>query len=443
MRSVSGSDRGIGLRIRLRYRVISTSIRSGEVHVASPFVLERRVVGENDMSTKEKIHIESVSTVITAQNSESGSRWKRRGIMLFQLAFSAAIMIWLCVQASRSGAFSELVQHDKNWAYMLLGTLFVGLGVVGTFFRWFRLLRSQGLEVSWSTTFRFSAVGYLMNLAPLGIVGGDLLKSVLIVRHQPNRQADAIASVLMDRVIGLAALFYLITLVAIASGAASFPMPLAEFREIWTQYRVGALASLPGEMIFQLLIWFAFALTLLGSIAMVLVLYPKQTGGRYLLVGLAKIPKVGPKFAALFQGFEKFGKTPYTLCESILLAISFHGCFGLGAWCFAQGLFAQTYSVIYQVLLTSLANSSQVIPLPLGPFELVIDLLYQWVPIYANGPTMKAGEGLIVAIAWRCSFIVVAALLIPCYFLSRSEVRDVQKEIETKETNDTKNRDST
>lgn len=376
------------------------------------------------------------SGAASVRGSESHSRWKRLGIVLFQLAVSAVIMVWLCVQASRSGAFSDLVQHDKHWGYLLLGTLFVGLGVVGTFFRWFRLLRSQGLEVPWSTTFRFSAVGYLMNLAPMGIVGGDLLKSVLIARHQPNRRADAIASVLIDRVIGLAALFYLITIVAIVSGAIRFPIPLVEFREVWTQYRAGSLTLLPGELIFQLLIWFAFALTLLGSIAMVLVLYPKQTGGRYLLMGVAKIPKIGPKFAALFQGFEKFGKVPCTLCESILLAMSFHGCFGLGAWCFGQGLFAETYSAIYQVLLTSLANSSQVIPLPLGPFELVIDWLYQWVPIYANGPTMKAGEGLIVAIAWRCSFIAVAALLIPCYFLSRTEVRDVQARLEAMEAND-------
>jgi len=38
-------------------------------------------------------------------------------------------------------------------------------------------------------------MGYLFNMAPMGIVGGDLLKVVMLAHHQKGGRARALASV--------------------------------------------------------------------------------------------------------------------------------------------------------------------------------------------------------------------------------------------------------
>ncbi|MDO4557758.1 MAG: lysylphosphatidylglycerol synthase transmembrane domain-containing protein [Planctomycetia bacterium] len=360
---------------------------------------------------------------------------RRWCVLWFQLTLSAVILGYLAVQAYRSGAFTELAQREKQWSWLVVGALVSVTGILGTFFRWYRLLRSQRLEVSWRDTFRFSAVGYVVNFAPLGIAGGDFLKAVLIARHQRHQRATAITSVLIDRVVGLAALFYVITLLAFLTGSVRFPVPIDEFREVLALSRAGSPAPVPGELFFQLLVWIAILMTILGTVAMVLVIWPKYTGGRYLLAWIARLPKIGPKLDAILRSFEAFGRTPLILLESIALAMLFHGLFGLGAWCMAMGLFREVHGVSRMALLFSLANSSQIIPLPLGPTELVLDLLCRWVPIAVGGKVaMKIGEGAVIAIACRAANLLTASGFVPCWFLSRREVRRVQEMLRDERT---------
>ena len=54
---------------------------------------------------------------------------------------------------------------------------------------------------------RIGFLGFLFNLAPLGIVAGDLLKAVMLARENPGHRAKSAASVIMDRVVGLYVLF--------------------------------------------------------------------------------------------------------------------------------------------------------------------------------------------------------------------------------------------
>ena len=58
----------------------------------------------------------------------------------------------------------------------------------------------------------------MFNLAPLGVVGGDLVKAVMLGREQRNKQASVVASVIVDRVIGLYVLFVVATAAILATG---------------------------------------------------------------------------------------------------------------------------------------------------------------------------------------------------------------------------------
>jgi len=83
-----------------------------------------------------------------------------------------------------------------------------------TFFRWYLLVRAQGLPFSLRNAVRLGLVGYFFNTFLPGAVGGDLIKAAAIAREQ-QRRTVAVSTVLLDRAIGLWAL---IALVAIVGG---------------------------------------------------------------------------------------------------------------------------------------------------------------------------------------------------------------------------------
>ena len=65
---------------------------------------------------------------------------------------------------------------------------------------------------------RISFWGYLLNMAPLGIVGGDVVKAVMLDHEYPHYRAKALASVLFDRVVGLYLLFVVASVALLMTG---------------------------------------------------------------------------------------------------------------------------------------------------------------------------------------------------------------------------------
>ena len=75
-----------------------------------------------------------------------------------------------------------------------------------TFVRWYLLVRALQLQFRLVDAFRLGFLGYLFNFVVVGSVGGDLFKAIFIAREQPGRRAEAVATVLVDRIVGVYAL---------------------------------------------------------------------------------------------------------------------------------------------------------------------------------------------------------------------------------------------
>ena len=73
--------------------------------------------------------------------------------------------------------------------------------------RWWYLVRALGIDFSLRDALRIGFLGYLFNLVPAGIVGGDVLKAWILAREKPGNRAKAFASVIVDRIVGLYVLF--------------------------------------------------------------------------------------------------------------------------------------------------------------------------------------------------------------------------------------------
>jgi glycosyltransferase 2 family protein len=88
------------------------------------------------------------------------------------------------------------------------------LGIVSTFVRWYLLVRVVDPRMTLRAAILLGFIGNVFNLVIPGAVGGDLIKAAYLVRMH-IKKTQAIASMVIDRIIGLLGLFLLATIAGV------------------------------------------------------------------------------------------------------------------------------------------------------------------------------------------------------------------------------------
>jgi uncharacterized membrane protein YbhN (UPF0104 family) len=113
-------------------------------------------------------------------------------------------------------------------------------GITLSFVRWLWLVRVVEPSFPPGAAMLLGYIGNLFNLVIPGAVGGDLIKAAYLVRMRVNR-TQAIASMVIDRIVGLLGLFVL----AGVAGAAAWPVASSSVRSlivvVWIAVAVGFL----------------------------------------------------------------------------------------------------------------------------------------------------------------------------------------------------------
>jgi hypothetical protein len=330
---------------------------------------------------------------------------KKTFITLLKIGVSVAILAYLVRDAQQNEAFSNLMGRSKNWVLLGLALVACSSAVLLTLVRWHYLVRALGLPFTRKEALRLGFLGYLFNLAPMGIVGGDLLKAVMLAKQQRNRQPEAVASVGVDRLIGLYTLFVVASVAILATG-------------FWDS---------PHKAI-QVMCKAVVGLTGLGTGIIALILLPGVTHtwlGRL----LARIPYVGPGAWRLVDAVWMYRRKHVVLIVSALMSVAVHSLFTVGVFLIAMGLYDPVPSLRMHFVFSPLSAATGVLPLPVGPFEYVLDRLYLYAPM-AGGAMMIAGQGLVVALGYRLITVLIAAVGICYYLVSRQEVAAVLHDVE-------------
>ena len=110
------------------------------------------------------------------------------------------------------------------------------------------------------------------------------------------------------------------------------------------------------------------------------------------------------------------------------MSVGVHCSFAVGLYLIACGLPGNHLSLADHFVVIPVSNVAGVLPLPAGPFEAVLDLLYTLVPV--NGPPIMPGQGLVVALAYRIITVLIALFGIPYYLGNRREMAEVMHEAE-------------
>jgi uncharacterized protein (TIRG00374 family) len=119
---------------------------------------------------------------------------------------------YLATNPGKTLGLVNAIGKPINWVPFGLALIICMTAVLITFVRWYILVRAQDLPFTLGNALRLGMIGYYLSAFLPGSVGGDIIKATFIAREQ-SRRTVAVATVLIDRAIGLCGLFWLVALV--------------------------------------------------------------------------------------------------------------------------------------------------------------------------------------------------------------------------------------
>jgi len=310
-----------------------------------------------------------------------------------------AIIVWLLMSVDAE-KWRELRDQPKNW-WMLAFAFSLALGaIVISFVRWFMLVRVVGIEFRLRDAFRLGFLGFLLNFVSVGAVGGDLFKAYFLAKENRGKRAQAVASVLVDRVVGLYALLIIAT--------ASF----------W-------LSNLAGQSLELAMLGRAtYAITAVGGMFVIALVVPGFTKGK-LTRFLSSIPKLGKIAAQMIAAVRMYRERWLSLIVSLVMSVAVQGLLATSVFLAANALFEDVPTLgqhLVAVPVSLVVAALPVSPAGLGTFEIALEELYKLMSGAAGPP------GVTVALVFRLMTIGVAAVGVCYYIACRREVRQLLAE---------------
>lgn len=237
------------------------------------------------------------------------------------------------------------VFHQVQPLWFVLAIACMGVVVVCGVVRWQWILRVQGLELPLKRTFSINFIGLFFNAFMLGATGGDVMKAWYVARETNHKKAEAVATVIVDRVIGLLVLF-VIALVMMLS--------------FW--HRVYDDARLRTFTVFTL----AFVL---GTVAITALSFWKGFADR--LPGLRPLLQRLPKYDTMCRMIEAcrvYASHPVVLGKTAAITVAVHGFSMLAIVCIGKGLGITQAGFVDYFLYLPIVNSISAIPITISGF---------------------------------------------------------------------------
>jgi uncharacterized membrane protein YbhN (UPF0104 family) len=338
---------------------------------------------------------------MTAHHSKS----RRTLLLVLKMALAAAILLYLLFQA-RDG-FARLSEKSIVWPLLAVALVCTMATAALNFVRWHLLIRAQEISVRLIDTLRLGALGFALNYASLGAVGGDFFKAIFLAHGQPGKRTEAVATVVADRVMGLLTMLAVASCGILVAGLLDTGSPTV--RVLCKTILVSAGVAWSGAVL----------LVNFGGLS-----------GSWMCGQAARIPLVGKTLARLLRTVHVYrsrkGVLVVALAISVVMAMGFVTSFYLVAR--ALPIHEPPWSQHLVIVPTAaLVGAIPLTPSGVGTTELALEELYKAMP---GGNQVVAGDGTLVGIGRRATEIAVALVGLVFYLTHRREVEEVYHEAE-------------
>ncbi len=134
------------------------------------------------------------------------------GLIKILLKYGLGLGLLAYVIVDNWSGLKDVFKRPIHVEPLLLATLIASVGLMITFLRWHLLVVAVGLPFRRYNAIRLGLVGYYFNTFLPGSIGGDIIKAYAIAKEQ-SRRTVAVATVLIDRIIGLWALVWFVAII--------------------------------------------------------------------------------------------------------------------------------------------------------------------------------------------------------------------------------------
>jgi glycosyltransferase 2 family protein len=326
---------------------------------------------------------------------------KRYVVPFLKVAVPVAIIAWLLTTISPD-EYEQFMARPKNWPLLLGALVVVFTAVTITIIRWYLLVRALHLRFSLTDAFRLGFLGYLFNFVVVGSVGGDLFKAIFIAREQAGRRAEAVATVLVDRIVGMYGLVVLTAAVILLGGVPK--------------------ATVEVELLCQL----TLVAAAVGALGIAVLFIPGFTTGP-LARFCVQLPKVGAVFEQLLSAVRIYRSRWPIVIVTVVMSVGSHSLFTLSLFLIARAMFDHVPTLHEHMILVPLGMVAGALPLApggFGAFELAIEALYKIIPA---APDVDVA-GVLVALVYHLLTVLVAMIGVVIYWTSRNEFRRLRDE---------------
>lgn len=321
------------------------------------------------------------------------SKWKWL-VTTLKVLLAVGILGFLVARIQSQSGFERLWHGEKHWPSLLLAQVLILVGFSLSFVRWFLLVRGLGLEFHLRDAFRLGSLGYMFNQVSPGSVGGDLLKAVFIAKEQSGKKTEAVATVLIDRVIGLYAMMLVASVGLALLGQVTEPSAFI--------------------LTMQKIVWGA---AVAGTIGLLLAMSP-LAGLRQVHKFAERVPIVGHTLVRLLDAVGVYRSRRRYLVGALIIALVTHNLVILGFLIISRSLPVYEPTIYENASIVPLGLVVSTIPLTpggLGTLEAGFDFLYTSIGA-------AAGDGTIVALTYRAMTYGLAAIGACYYFVARKSV---------------------
>jgi hypothetical protein len=295
-------------------------------------------------------------------------------------------------------SLNEIADRKFRWADCCIAAALIASSVLLTFVRWYLLVWAQEFEFRLRDAFRLGFLGLLLNYVAPGQVGGDFFKAASIAREQQSRRLVAVATVVIDRILGLLALF-------IVGAIASLALPGLRENNV--------LASIAG---------FLWTGAIVGTVGLIIMLHPATPRSRW-LNRLVHLKFVGRAIGDLIQAIVLYQSKRRVVVLAV--AMSLFGHMGiLSSFYFAsRALQLQEVAPDYttHLLIVPAAEvGASFVPLPggVGVLEGAISYFYGEAESRTDHKELAKAGGLLATLLFRLITLLVAAVGFVCFMVT-------------------------
>ncbi len=300
--------------------------------------------------------------------------------------------------------FERLYTEPIQWQFLIAAFVLCGSSIILTFYRWYLLVVALDFPFKFSDALRLGFLGYLFNYVSPGAVGGDVVKGVLMAREQHGRKSVAVATILLDRILGL------MGLLMVGAGATLLVADDIERRDLIVKVLWGG--------------------SIAGLTGLVVMLHPSTPNSWWMKL-LIRIPKVGAIIADIEDGISLYQQRRAIVALTVVLSIIGH--FGIisSFYCCARvvATAAETPSYVTHLLLIPLAEIVGVIvPLTPGGVGVLEAAVQESYKLAGANP----GIGLLAVGAYRVTTILIASIGAVYYLASKRQIQKLLAEEQAK-----------